>query len=114
MVNAVLFPSHNHSKIMQHGLRMAVCRRAACSSTGPAGLVSEMYRSTSSVIPLDHVKATISEEKIKIRPGDVLFIRSGFAGFLKTLSVEEQLNISQIYPPEFIGLESSRDNLRWI
>lgn len=67
-----------------------------------------------SVIPLDHVKAIISEQKIELRPGDVLFIRSGFAGFLKTLSVEEQLNISQRSQPEYIGLESTKETLGWL
>lgn len=66
-----------------------------------------------SIIPLDHVKAIISEKKIELRPGDVLFIRSGFAEFLKALSVEDQLNISQRSPPEYIGLESTKATLRW-
>ena len=66
-------------------------------------------------IPLDHLKQIVQEKNIQIRPGDILFIRSGFTAAYDKLSVDEQNSLSERpLPLAFIGVEPTTEVLRWL
>ncbi|KAH8702100.1 hypothetical protein BGW36DRAFT_458878 [Talaromyces proteolyticus] len=67
----------------------------------------------STVIPLELVKRVAEEENVTFRPGDILFIRSGFTKAFEKLSEEEAAALGQRPVAKFVGIESSEATLRW-
>ena len=65
-------------------------------------------------IPFSHLERVISDQDITFRPGDILFIRSGFTAAYNKLSPTEQFNLSQRPRPESAGVEPTEDILKWL
>jgi kynurenine formamidase len=65
-------------------------------------------------VELSHLKQIVKEENIKFKPGDILFIRSGFSAAYNKLSDTEQRAFPNREPPSLLGLEATKDVLRWI
>jgi kynurenine formamidase len=60
------------------------------------------------------LKAIIKEQDIKIRPGDILFIRVGFTAAYNALTPAAQENYPNRQPPGLLGLEATRESLKWL
>lgn len=56
----------------------------------------------------------MKEQNIETRPGDILFIRVGFTKAYDALTPEEQKSFPDRQPPGLLGLEATRDSLRWL
>lgn len=69
---------------------------------------------TSVGIPFAHLRSIIEERDIAFRPGDILFVRSGFTAAFNALSISEQRILSERPTADFIGVEASKDILRWL
>ncbi|EAW14793.1 uncharacterized protein ACLA_002040 [Aspergillus clavatus NRRL 1] len=69
---------------------------------------------TTSKISLSSIQQIIAEKKIHFRPGDILFLRTGFTAAYDQLSAEEELAIAQRETPQFAGLEAGEATLRWL
>jgi kynurenine formamidase len=69
---------------------------------------------TTTKIPLSAIKQIVEENDIRFRPGDILFLRTGFTTAYDKLSADEELAISQRETPQFAGLESGEATLRWL
>ncbi|OAA65392.1 hypothetical protein SPI_02179 [Niveomyces insectorum RCEF 264] len=69
--------------------------------------------STSS-ISVAHLKQLADEENITFRPGDILFIRSGFTAAYRAFRPDEEATLPARKGSHFIGVESSMDTLQWI
>lgn len=65
-------------------------------------------------IPAAHLRQLMEEENIVTRPGDILFIRSGFTKAYEALSEAEQASSPQLKEGTFIGVESSMETAKWI
>ncbi|KAF2010037.1 hypothetical protein BU24DRAFT_473229 [Aaosphaeria arxii CBS 175.79] len=65
-------------------------------------------------VELSHLKAILQEKSIELRPADILFIRVGFTAEYDKLSIEQQQNFPNRQPGGLLGLEASRDSLRWL
>ena len=65
-------------------------------------------------IPLDHLQRLIAEYRIAFRPGDILFIRSGFTAAFTALDSAGQEEIGKRKRADFIGVESNLAMLQWI
>ncbi|QKX61290.1 uncharacterized protein TRUGW13939_08438 [Talaromyces rugulosus] len=68
----------------------------------------------SSVIPLDLVKRVAEEENVTFRPGDILFIRSGFTKAFESLAADEATAVGRREVAKYVGIESSEATLRWL
>lgn len=66
------------------------------------------------VIPLTHLQSIIREQNISFRPGDVLFIRSGFGAAFDALEDSAQEALAQRPSADFIGVESSESMLKFL
>ncbi|ORY61028.1 uncharacterized protein BCR38DRAFT_459938 [Pseudomassariella vexata] len=69
---------------------------------------------SSVAIPLSHLKELVQEHNIIFRPGDILFLRSGFTLAYESLSLTEQKALACRSSPDFIGLEATKEVLQWI
>jgi hypothetical protein len=69
---------------------------------------------TSCAIPLAHVREIVQQHHISFRPGDILFLRSGFTEAYEKLSIDEQKALSVRESPDFIGLDATKEVLQWI
>ncbi|RFU25714.1 hypothetical protein B7463_g10627, partial [Scytalidium lignicola] len=65
-------------------------------------------------IPVEHLRQLVEEENIVTRPGDILFIRSGFTKAYEALSDVEKAESPRLKEGTFIGVESSIEVARWI
>lgn len=65
-------------------------------------------------IPVEHLKQLISEENIVTRPGDIVFIRSGFTKAYEALSVADEAALPPSKGRQVIGVDPSLDFARWI
>lgn len=65
-------------------------------------------------VRLADLKAIIADKKIEIRPADILFIRCGFAEEYNKLTDEQQERFPNRNPQGLLGLEATRDSLRWL
>ncbi|KAJ4253979.1 hypothetical protein NW762_010380 [Fusarium torreyae] len=63
---------------------------------------------------MSHIHAIIAEHKLQFRQGDILFIRVGFTAHYNQLSPQEQQNVPVREPGGLLGLEATKDSLRWI
>jgi hypothetical protein len=68
----------------------------------------------SAAIPLEHLKQVVVEQKLTIREGDILFIRSGFIAAYNALDAAAQKAIPDRPAPDFLGVEPTTAMLRWI
>jgi len=65
-------------------------------------------------IPAAHLDLLVEEEGITFRPGDILFIRSGFTQRYEALSAAEEAGLPELKEGTFIGVESSIEMARWL
>lgn len=65
-------------------------------------------------IPFSHLQRVITDHKISFRPGDILFIRSGFTAAYNALSPAEQLALSKRSRADFPGVEPTEAILEWL
>ncbi|MCJ1380254.1 hypothetical protein MMC17_003357 [Xylographa soralifera] len=65
-------------------------------------------------IPLSELQATATFQNLSFRPGDILFIRSGFTAMYNALSPEERVQLAQPNPPTYSGVETGEDFARWV
>lgn len=69
---------------------------------------------TAQTIPASHLSSVARDSGIKFRPGDILFIRSGFTAAWNLLSPAQETALQARAAPEYIGVEPSEDTLRWL
>jgi hypothetical protein len=65
-------------------------------------------------VEIFHIHAIIAENNITFRQGDILFIRVGFTAHYNTLSSQEQENFPSRQPGGLLGLEATKESLRWL
>lgn len=63
-------------------------------------------------ITLDHVLAIAAEQKVDMRPGDILLLRTGFTTVYKTLGDEQRKDVAT--RKEWCGLGQSRRTTVWL
>lgn len=68
----------------------------------------------SSAISLDILKEIAKEQGVSLRPADVLFVRVGFTAAYNALGPDQQKAISERAQPNFLGIASESNMLRWI
>jgi kynurenine formamidase len=68
----------------------------------------------STQIPFAHFESLIKEWNITFRPGDILFIRSGFTVAYNALTEEQKKAIPDRPTADFSGIESSEGTLRFL
>lgn len=69
--------------------------------------------STTSISP-SVLREIASVQGTIFRPGDILFVRTGWTEAYGRMTRAEQEQLAATYPPPAIGLESSKETLRWI
>ena len=69
---------------------------------------------TSTAIPFSHLQRVIVDQKVSFRPGDILFVRSGFGAAYNALSPSERLALSKRPSADFIGVEPTKEILQWL
>ncbi|KPI35812.1 uncharacterized protein AB675_11161 [Cyphellophora attinorum] len=67
---------------------------------------------TPHAVTLDHVKAVMEESKIESRPGDVLFLRTGYAEAYAKLSTDERVKVAGVR--EWTGLAQGKATTEWL
>ncbi|KAJ5344422.1 hypothetical protein N7452_002426 [Penicillium brevicompactum] len=65
-------------------------------------------------IPVEVLREVAASQNTTFRPGDILFIRTGWTKAYEQLSPEECQNLADYAAPPVIGVESSEAMLRWI
>ena len=65
-------------------------------------------------IPLESIKLCIEAQKLTLKAGDVLFIRSGFINTYSKLDTAAREKVASVNPPHFAGVEQSEAVLEWI
>lgn len=65
-------------------------------------------------ISVSHLQRVLTDQNISLRPGDILFIRSGFTAAYNALSAPEKLALSQRPSADFIGVEPTEEILEWL
>ena len=68
---------------------------------------------THSIKPAD-LYAVAEVQGVSFQPGDILFVRSGYVKAFNSLSEKEAQKLVVTPNPPAIGLESSKETLRWI
>ncbi|OOF94320.1 hypothetical protein ASPCADRAFT_51435 [Aspergillus carbonarius ITEM 5010] len=69
---------------------------------------------TSTPIPLAHLKSLMAEYSICPRPGDILFIRTGFTKAFNALTPQEEESLANRPAPSFAGIQNGEETLRWL
>ncbi|OJJ42851.1 hypothetical protein ASPZODRAFT_28933 [Penicilliopsis zonata CBS 506.65] len=69
---------------------------------------------TSTTIPLTHLQSLVEEYGLTFRPGDILFIRSGFTAAYEQLDATQRRDLAYRPSPDFIGVEATEAMLRWL
>lgn len=64
-------------------------------------------------IPLSQLLATASAQGTSFKPGDILFIRTGWLAAFGALSREQQAELPRRQVRSSIGVEASEDAVRW-
>ncbi|KAL4977091.1 hypothetical protein BDW66DRAFT_159135 [Aspergillus desertorum] len=67
-----------------------------------------------SAILLSSIQQIIHETSLIPRPGDILFIRTGFTEAYNKLTPEEEPAIAARPTPDFAGVENGENTLRWL
>jgi Putative cyclase len=65
-------------------------------------------------ISLNSIKTCVEAQKLTLKAGDVLFIRSGFIKTYSKLDTAAREKIASVKPPDFAGVEQSEAVLEWI
>lgn len=78
------------------------------------GVVTDTIAMTTHSIRLADLVAVAGSQGVAFRPGDILFVRSGYVRAFNALSEKEAQELVVAKNPPAIGLESSREILRWI
>lgn len=65
-------------------------------------------------ITVDQLEQVIKYQNVELRKGDILFIRSGFAGEYSKLNDQQRRDLPNRQSPDFIGVEASEKTLRWL
>ncbi|CAI4220210.1 unnamed protein product [Parascedosporium putredinis] len=65
-------------------------------------------------VELSQIKAIIAQNKIEFRQGDILFLRVGFTDNYNKLSTLEQEQFPDRQPGGLLGLEATKDSLKWL
>ncbi|KAJ6126526.1 hypothetical protein N7523_002138 [Penicillium sp. IBT 18751x] len=65
-------------------------------------------------IPLSDLQKVAASQQTTFRPGDILFIRTGWTREYEKLSREECQQLADYKAPPVIGVKSSEEILRWI
>ncbi|KAH8882034.1 hypothetical protein GQ53DRAFT_798986 [Thozetella sp. PMI_491] len=76
------------------------------------GITADPCRS--GAIPLGDLERIVEESRVEIKPGDILFVRSGFVKAYEQLSTAAQDNFPGRDPGGSIGLEATKQSLRWL
>lgn len=76
------------------------------------GKAVEWFHTSS--IPVSELQEVAASQNTTFRPGDILFIRTGWTKAYERLSIEECHQLAGRIPPCLIGVESSQNTLRWI
>ena len=63
---------------------------------------------------IQEIKTIIQEQDIEIHPGDILFLRVGFTAAYSALSASEQEAYPDREPGGLLGLEATKESLRWL
>ncbi|KAL2825997.1 hypothetical protein BDW59DRAFT_145725 [Aspergillus cavernicola] len=69
---------------------------------------------TTSTIPLSSLLQILHETNLTPRPGDILFIRTGFTEAYSNLTLEEEKHLAARPTPDFAGVENGEKTLRWL
>ncbi|KAJ0361873.1 hypothetical protein COL154_006609 [Colletotrichum chrysophilum] len=69
---------------------------------------------TSSDITLEHLKQVAAEQNVTFQSGDILLIRSGFTAGYNAKDDAAQKAVAARASPDFLGVEPTKDVLRWI
>ncbi|KAJ5261029.1 hypothetical protein N7478_011624 [Penicillium angulare] len=69
---------------------------------------------TTQSIPLSTLQEVATSQNVSFRPGDILFIRTGWTRAYEQLSAAECQQLADFKAPPVIGVESSKEMLRWI
>ncbi|GLA66656.1 hypothetical protein AtubIFM54640_009239 [Aspergillus tubingensis] len=69
---------------------------------------------TTSSIPLSHLQSLMTEYNIQTRPGDILFIRTGFTAAFNALTPAQEEELGNRPAPSFAGIENGEAMLRWL
>lgn len=64
-------------------------------------------------ITIADVKTIVQEEKLELRPGDILFLRTGFSQAYGKLTAEGRTVLAN-GPPEWIGLAQGKETTEWL
>lgn len=64
-------------------------------------------------IPLTELQEVAAAEGIDFRPGDILFIRSGWTEEYQKLTASEQIQLASREKRTFVGVETSKDMMKW-
>jgi len=65
-------------------------------------------------ISLSDLKACAAWEKVEIKPGDILLVRSGFWVGYHGLSRDEKKAFGEMKPETWVGVETNRDMAAWL
>lgn len=65
-------------------------------------------------ITVSVLKEIATKQGTSFRPGDILFVRTGWTDAYSRMTTAEQETLAATFPPPAIGLESSEETLRWI
>ncbi|KAJ5628634.1 hypothetical protein N7490_010862 [Penicillium lividum] len=68
----------------------------------------------SGTVTIQEILTIIKEQHIQIRAGDILFLRVGFTAAYNVLSVSEQQGYPLRQPGGLLGLEATKESLRWL
>jgi hypothetical protein len=69
---------------------------------------------TTSTIPLSSLSQILTETDTTPRPGDILFVRTGFTAAYNALSPTEEQALANRPTPDFAGVENGEKTLRWL
>ncbi|KAL2108908.1 hypothetical protein VUR80DRAFT_3196 [Thermomyces stellatus] len=64
-------------------------------------------------IPLSQLKAVANAQNVEFRPGDILFVRTGWLKAYRALSLEEQAALPYREVRSSCGVEASEESIRW-
>jgi len=76
------------------------------------GMALDPFASTS--ISLADLLSIAAEQGVTPRAGDILFVRAGFTAAYDVLDAVERRKIAERPQPNFVGVESTAEMLRWI
>jgi kynurenine formamidase len=65
-------------------------------------------------MPVSTLQEIATSQGLTFQPGDILFIRTGWTRAYSALSQSSKISIASHASPPSIGLESSKETLRWI